>query len=524
MQTLSKYLDYLPSVVQTAIANLITQYTQNPTHLILKITAYGLPTVYFLRIFHWYFTNPIARLPGPNSHLLWPMPMFTYIAKGQMHIHVKDLHNEYGKTIRMGRLGVATMDPAIARDVLITRDLPKAAMYDSLVLDGQQNLFNTRNKDLHHRLRRFLSPAFSIKYLNGLEPLMLQCIQQQHAKLEKLIAASDDKSAIANIHDEAHYTALDIIGETAFGRSFGMLEEKQSPLPTYIASQLRYVASTNLFSFIRALPLPINKAAKFRQTYIENFMKIVIGERREQKEKIAQDQESSDKVRNDILQLLVTGRDEESGVQMTDEEIISHTILFLIAGTDTSSNTMTFTLIRLLQNPTTLARLQQELSTLPLDPTTNLIPHSALKDCAYLDCCIRESMRLDPVAVNLPRVATDDMVLGNKLFVKKGTVVFVTNGAMHADGDMWDDAEDFRPERWEGKRGDLYDSFYPFSAGTRNCIGKNFAWMELRLFIGNFLRKFNVTPIDNLEQSLDTENYITVSLKSHKYLVKVTPR
>ncbi|KAJ3042091.1 hypothetical protein HDV00_008173 [Rhizophlyctis rosea] len=524
MQSLSKLLDYAPPVIQKAVEQLIARYNSNPSDLILKLLALSLPTAYILNLLKWYLTSPLAALPGPFIYLIHPYPMLIHLLRGTTHTRVIELHKIYGPTYRVNRTSIATNDPAIARDVLITRDLRKSPLYENINFDGQQNLFNTRNKELHHRLRRFLSPAFSIKYLYGLEPLMLKCIQQQHAKLEKGIAASADKTTVANIYEEAHYTALDIIGETAFGRSFGMLKGDQSTLPTYIGLQLRYVAATNLVPFIRKLPLSMNRQAHMRQNYIQTFMQNIINERREQREKIAQGLESASDVRNDILQLCVMGKDEESGVGLTDLEVASHTILFLIAGTDTSSNTMTFTLLRLLQNPHTLQKLQAELDALPLDPSTNLLTHTTLKDCTYLESCIRESMRLDPVAVNIPRIAEEDMVLGNKLFVNKGTVIFVSNGAMHVDESVWDAPLEYRPERWEGKRGDLYDSFYPFSAGTRNCIGKNFAWMELRLFIGNLLRKFNIAIIEGLDQSLETENYITVALKTHKYLIKVSPR
>ncbi|KAJ3055257.1 hypothetical protein HK097_011058 [Rhizophlyctis rosea] len=520
MSALSKYLSYAPTAVQTAVQYIIDQANDDLYHLILKVAGIALPSAYVVSLIQWYFTNPIARLPGPWYPVFNPYGFLVQMISGTTHTHFVGLHKKYGTTIRMGKTFISTMDPAIVRDVLITRDLPKAKLYDSILLDGQQNLFSTRSKELHQRLRRFLSPAFSIKYLNGLEPLLLKCIQQQHARLQKAIVASSDNSTNANLYDEAHYTALDIIGETAFGRSFGMLDGNHHVLPGYLGAQLQYTASTNLFPFLRNIPIGINNRAKQRQTYVEEFMKTIIVERREQREKIAAGLESPESVRNDILQLCVMGKDEITGVNLTDEEIKSHTILFLIAGTDTSSNTMTFTIIRLLQNPSALFHLISQLDTLPLDPTTGLIPHSALKDCTYLDACIRESMRLDPVAVNFPRDVPEDMVLGGKMFVKKGTTVFVNNWSMHLDGDVWESPEEYRPERWEGKKGDLYDSFYPFSAGTRNCIGKNFAWMELRLFIGNLLRKFHIEQIPDLDQSLATENFITVSLKSHKYLIK----
>ncbi|KAJ3288023.1 hypothetical protein HK104_008366 [Borealophlyctis nickersoniae] len=433
----------------------------------------------------------------------------------------------YGKSpiIKAGRDAILIFDPAIAREVLVGQDYHKARIYEGLKPTPVHTVFSTQDKDVHRGMRRFLSPAFSIKYINGLEPLMHSCLHPLLARIGATVDQAPSGIAEIDIWKLMHKTALDVIGETAFGGSFGMVSGHEHRIPKAIQNQLTYLASTGYVSWFRKLSfVPYNKRNQDDHAFIESFMKIVITERRAQAKRV----EEGEKVemRHDLLHLLVTGKDPETGEMLADHEVISNAVLFLIAGSDTSSNTMGFAFIYLMHNPAARLRLQKELDALPIDPASGLILHSALKDCAYLDACIKETMRIHPVGINLPRQPREgDIVLGGRYLIPKDTLMIVANQAIQLDPHNWEDPEKFLPERWLEKGGaDAFETFFPFSAGSRNCIGKNFAWMEMRLVIGNLLRKFNLEPIQGLTQSLETSHYITLRLKTDSYLVKASRR
>lgn len=137
---------------------------------------------------------------------------------------------------------------------------------------------------------------------------------------------------------------------------------------------------------------------------------------------IIQQRIQSAEPRNDILKILIDSqkaRDAEDRLSL--RAIANETILFLIAGSETTSNTIGFTMIRLLEEPAVFARLRQEIDQVPLKEGQTVFEHDSLKRLPYLNAVIHETMRLDSIAASsLDRKATEDIVLAGRVFVPKG--------------------------------------------------------------------------------------------------------
>lgn len=125
--------------------------------------------------------------------------------------------------------------------------------------------------------------------------------------------------------------------------------------------------------------------------------------------------------RNDILQILIdTQKAEKPEERLSVEAIITETILFLIAGSETTSNTTGFAVIELLRRPEALAKLREEIDVLPTE-NGEFFKHEQLKHLPYLNAVINETLRIDSIASSgLNRMASEDMILGKDLFVPKG--------------------------------------------------------------------------------------------------------
>lgn len=125
--------------------------------------------------------------------------------------------------------------------------------------------------------------------------------------------------------------------------------------------------------------------------------------------------------RNDILQILIdTQKAQKPEERLSVEAIITETVLFLIAGSETTSNTTGFAVIELLKRPEALAKLRQEIDAIALE-NGELFKHDQLKHLPYLNAVINETLRLDWIgALGLDRVTTQDMILGKDLFVPNG--------------------------------------------------------------------------------------------------------
>ncbi|KAF9164036.1 hypothetical protein DFQ26_001868 [Actinomortierella ambigua] len=221
-----------------------------------------------------------------------------------------------------------------------------------------------------------------------------------------------------------------------------------------------------------------------------------------------------------------TVEDAKSG-KLTDEAVANEAFVFLLAGSETTSNALMWSIMYLVKNPDKLKRLREELDAattangpgeLPLDDQIRKLP--------YLHGVINETLRLRPVAATgIPRELTEDReMLG--YFVPKGTTILAQIRQLHMDEAYFPKATEFIPERWisgESPFPPVQDfTFYPFSAGTRNCVGKNFAMMEYRLVLAALVKTYDLEYVP--KQNEEFYQFVTIALVAGKHIVKLTRR
>ncbi|OTF75649.1 cytochrome P450-like protein [Euroglyphus maynei] len=124
-----------------------------------------------------------------------------------------------------------------------------------------------------------------------------------------------------------------------------------------------------------------------------------------------------------------------------------------------------------------------------------------IKSLKYLECCIKEGLRLFPSVPFIGRRSHEDLTL-NGHHVPKGTIIFVYIYMLHRDPDIFPDPEKFNPDRFlqENSVGRHPFAFVPFSAGPRNCIGQRFAMSELKVVLAYLLRYFRFVSIDERDK------------------------
>ncbi|KAJ3092116.1 hypothetical protein HK102_010541 [Quaeritorhiza haematococci] len=481
-----------------------------------------------------FFHNPLRKLPQPSFFGLWRQiyQLFQARRTGSVYLFKSELHKKYGPIVRLGPNMVAVYDAVIAREILSVRDFPKTSLYQLLNVGLPPNIFTTNDKAFHKKRRRFLSPAFGIKYLStNIEPFVQSVYHTVSRTIRRDVPSSSTSSspaATVDIWDLVHRYSIDVIGETAFGTNFGMIENGDNPIVKYQEEIMRYMAATLPVAFVRKLTfLPFVRKEKMREEFLLKYFDQLIEERR-----------SGQVVRNDILQMLIMESDPETGEKLTNEEIQSETGIFFFAGSETTANTICFTIIQLLHNPDCLTRLLSELDAAPLDPNTGLISNTTAKSLPYLNACIKETLRLDPIAaVGFPRVVNVDDFEMHGYQIPKGTIVMPSLFNLHHDK-KWGDPQQFKPDRFiltsnsvmgsdndedEGLVEKAMDHYFiPFSMGSRNCIGKNFAWMEMRVFLANFFREFEVEMTPG--QDTTKGAFVTLQLLKGSYKVAVRPR
>jgi cytochrome P450 len=189
---------------------------------------------------------------------------------------------------------------------------------------------------------------------------------------------------------------------------------------------------------------------------------------------------------NDLLQLLLSIRDEEAQDSKMSHQMIKDEVLtFLMAGHETITNTLSWTLILLAQNPSYLKELRSE-----ADAFFQHKDYSALLQAPWLGAVIDESMRLWPPVWAFMRLAEVPDKLGETVVPQKSNVV-LSPYLTHRSPKLWDDPQAFRPERFLDKKKLKQGQFYPFGLGPRACIGAHFANVEARLILAHLVHRFD---------------------------------
>ncbi|ORZ00125.1 cytochrome P450 [Syncephalastrum racemosum] len=472
------------------------------------------------------FMGPLSSLPGPF------ITRFLRIRRANLDKPLGtawekqlELHHQYGKVVRMGPRAISTADKEMIRDVLVKKDLKKAPMYGLLAsTQGSATMFSTREKDFHKQRRRVVSPAFSMKYLGSLEVFMDNTTDAFLKRINEDIAKTADTDGYGTVDMWVLFQclALDIIGETAFGQSFDMLENNDHFVPKTITGSMKaahYFMTDPLIGPLLAKVPFLRRNIDANRKRLADFMRNIIVERLT----------DPSKARNDILQILIdTQHAHSDDDRLTPDAIANETVLFLVAGSETTSNTSGFALIELLRHPEAMAKLREEIDQVPLEEGQKLFKHEQLKHLPYLNGVINESLRIDWIGTGgLDRIATEDTLIGGKLLVPKGTLINCNVYHAQMDPDYWPEPEKFMPERWaeDANPPPETDAFYPFSAGSRNCIGKNFALQEMRISLATLVKYYDLKPIpQELEDAKDIRQYLTLQVTKNSFKCLVKPR
>ena len=187
--------------------------------------------------------------------------------------------------------------------------------------------------------------------------------------------------------------------------------------------------------------------------------------------------------------------------------------MFLLAGYETSSNALTFTLYHLAVNPHIQDKLRSEIKE-AMESNAKKPLYEVAQNIEYLDCVIKESQRLCPPTGQVNRECSEDYDL-NGIHLPAGTEVMIPIYAMHHDRYAWEDPEKFDPERFRGPAKDTRHAFQfiPFGAGPRNCIGMRFALMEVKMALVKILMNYKFVASPETQMPLKMREGITLSAK-----------
>jgi cytochrome P450 len=183
-----------------------------------------------------------------------------------------------------------------------------------------------------------------------------------------------------------------------------------------------------------------------------------------------------------LFQYLIRTTEADSGFQR--EDLLDNMKALYFGGYETTAHALNFLIWHLLKNPTCLQKVVEEIDE---HYDVDFIEH--LTSFKYLGNAIKESMRLDPVAIAVSREALADTTLAGYT-IEKGTVVTINTIALQHNETFWPNPTTFNPDRFNNttKPG----TYFPFGEGTQNCIGQKLAMAEIKVYMIMLLKHYKL--------------------------------
>lgn len=498
------------------------------TLLFSAIVVYILGSLIDYQVFTSYWSS--KNIKGPRG-LPFVGLAYKFIHQSFPTVYT-DLISKYGKVFGTyeGRTKCLVItDADLIKDVLI-RNFHKFS--DRRIITGhwvsKNQLVNQGGIEWKTN-RAILSPAFTSSKMKLMYPLMKQCYSLLDREL-KFHANNGNKVTVKNLY--AQFTTS-VIAICAFATEVDVFREKKNPLITALVD---WATPRPLRHFIGTmLPQSIKEMIQFTTVRYNTLNTVINACESIQKQRKCQNNSSNEF--NDLLQLLLDAGDdtndingnakvivpdneshylledaidnkntldsvEKSKKKLTQKEITANTILFFLAGYDTTSNLLTNATYILATHPHIQDKLYTEIkNNLPIDDI-NSVEYEQLTSIKYLDAFISEVLRLYPASSRLERVAGDNHTFCNEISIEKGTVVQIPIFNVHRDEDYFENALLFDPERFlPENRGKIKPgSYLPFVIGPKNCIGMRFALMEAKLALVNIVTNFKIHSCDETTQ------------------------
>jgi sterol 14-demethylase len=216
-------------------------------------------------------------------------------------------------------------------------------------------------------------------------------------------------------------------------------------------------------------------------------------------------------------------KNEDKTPRFTADEITGMFISMMFAGHHTTSGTAAWTLIELLRDPETMAKVVAEID--GLFEGGGSVSFQALREIPLLDACIKEALRLHPPLILLLRVAQEDLEV-NGYAIRAGDLVAASPAVSNRLGEHFPDENAFDPERYlEPRNEDRANpwAWIPFGGGKHRCVGAAFAQMQLKAIFLVLLRQFRFEMAQPSDTYRDDYSKMVIQLQQ-PCQVSVTPR
>lgn len=438
----------------------------------------------------------IEDLPGPRG--LPVLGNLLQLNPARMHREIEQWGREYGPffKFRFGRVLVLAITDhetisAVLRDrpdgfrrTVRTVEIGREMGFDPGVFVAEGQAWANQ--------RRMVMASFAPGHVKAYFPSLLKVTQRLRGRWQK---AAREQGIIPLQSDLMRYT-VDAIAGLAFGTDINTLESDEDVIQRHLdkvfpALIKRTFAMIPYWRFVR-LPADreLDRSVAAIKTAIAGFIA-------QSRARMSADPSLRERPSNLLEAMIVAAEQSDSGVN--DHDVAGNVLTMLLAGEDTTANTLAWMIYLLQRNPQALARAQEEVRRVAPDPAA--FTPDQMGELDYLEACALETMRLKPVAPFLPLEAIHDTSIAD-IRVPAGTLVWNVLRYDSVDERHFPNPAAFNPRRWLDAT-DPADGAssakriaMPFGAGPRVCPGRYLALLEMKMAMAMLLGSFEIESVD----------------------------
>jgi cytochrome P450/nitrite reductase/ring-hydroxylating ferredoxin subunit len=434
----------------------------------------------------------IADLPGPKARPLVGNALQVDI--NRLHLDLEAWARTYGPMFRL-RFGpreqIGVSDPELIEQVLRAR--PETYRRDARVEPvfaelGVAGVFSAEGAAWRPQ-RRLAMEALSQRNLRGFYPTLARVAERLRTRW-----ANTPPGAEIDIQDDLMRFTVDVTTTLVFGRDLNTLEGGEDVIQRDLAQVFPTFARrlNALIPYWRVIRLPRDRKVDRAIAALRAWLSELITETRA---RLAAEPERAARPGN-FLEAMLTAKD-DAGEPFSDEVLFGNAMTMLLAGEDTTANSVAWAVHLLCDHPAEVAALRAELDRELGDATVPRDLEQANR-LDYATAISNEAMRLLPVAPLNFVQANHDTVLGD-VEIPTGTGVVTISRPAATDARWFGSPAEFRPRRFldDGVDGGAHDpgALTPFGSGPRICPGRTLALVEMRVMLATIYRNFDVERV-----------------------------
>ncbi|PYI26789.1 cytochrome P450 [Aspergillus indologenus CBS 114.80] len=427
--------------------------------LVYTMTLFG--SILLFRLFF----SPLRHIQGPLALRLTKLTHVWKQARCQNYEVLHGLRGTYGDVVRTGPSEVTLFGTEAFYQVHGKGShCTRASYYD--LLHPMVSLATARDPVVHAYRRKVWEPAFSIKALENLEPL----IYQKADLLVRQLRVQQEKGKPVDISAWMEYYTFDLMGEFGLTIQFQCLERAgPHPIMSLFHMSHRKLGPLSPAPWMRHLLMGIPYIKRLK--YYKRFMNWAHDELNRNIREVSAE-------RTDIMRYILDDAKATDGIEANWRYLMGDLVLVMAAGSEPMCHILTNMMYHMVRHPDHLQRIRDELATI------NVRNYKALQHLSHLSACIYETLRLNPpvASAGLRLAPPEGMTVYGK-FIPGGTTIAVPQYSVCRDPRNFIQPDRWIPERFTTQPHLILDkqAFTPWNIGDYQCPGKNLSLMEIRV-------------------------------------------